>query len=99
MSTIKALCLALLLALSASSTTAEVPDKPKDWVAITGMIPCTVDVFPDIKGMCRLFEDDAGNDWLVFWDAPRQVRIIRSKIDGEYVYFYERAEKELGSLL
>lgn len=100
MNIIKVLALGLATSLSlAAKTEAEVPPRPADWVAKSPMQPCTPVESPDKHGVCRVFQDQTGQYWIVFWDAPGQIVFIRGKVDGEMVYLYQREAVKEGQLL
>jgi len=96
MQMLRALLAATLLAVMPVSSMAEPPPRPDTWVALTPVMPCTVDTEPD-RGFCRLFMDtDDDTRYVVFFDQPRRVKFIRSGTDGDYNYLYLREPQPTG---
>ena len=57
---------------------------------LTEMEPCLVDTLPGVEGFCQLLKDGDGIIWLVFWDSTEQMMFIRTLVDNEYFYLYQR---------
>lgn len=66
----------------------ELPTMSDDWV-LTWQTPCTIDTHPDEEGFCKLFTDEHGMNWLVFYDQPGHILFIRAKVGDEYYYMYQ----------
>jgi len=58
---------------------------------LTDRTDCAVESTPtNIQGKCQLVLDDEGTTWLIFWDNTKKIRFIRTKIDGDFIYMYQR---------
>ena len=78
----KILLLVLCLTLPAITSAGEV---------LTDRTDCVVESTPtNIQGKCQLVLDDEGTTWLIFWDNTKKIRFIRTKIDGDFIYMYQR---------